>query len=219
MLNGSIEKKFFYCSILFLILAVTVFTGTGFIRHDYYSYVIYHKSPMAYLQNVLLLICAVLTAFNTWLIYAKENKLNVIWFMITLGFIYLFTDATFSVHQWIREAFIKPKGVYLSFLPFVDKGDYVLIFILALGLLFTPFVLNELKKNKSSFVYFLTAVIFTITAVAADSFDLRLFNYGFQKLLQYIEEVSEAIAQIFFINSFFCVMIKNLSPNLMKYPG
>jgi hypothetical protein len=92
----------------------------------------------------------------------------------------------------------------------MEQGDYVLIFILAIGLAFTPFALQELKKlNKSALIYFLIAIVFSIMAVVADSFDLHHFEYDFQKLLQYFEEVAETTAQIFFINSFFCAAVSS----------
>jgi hypothetical protein len=99
MLNDGMEKKFFHGSILFLLVAIVVFTVTGMVRHDYYSYVIYHHYPMAYLQNFLLFTCFVLAMINAWIIYRKVRRFSVIWSLMTLGFLYLTIDAFFSIHQ------------------------------------------------------------------------------------------------------------------------
>jgi hypothetical protein len=209
-MKAGIESRFFKWSMIFLLAFTVFFTVVGVMRHSYYSYIIYHKSPMAYVQDVLLFICFITAAANTYLIYKKENKFNFVWFVVAFGFLYLAIDATFSLHQYMREAFLKPGGMSIDFLFWVEKGDYVLIFILLLGLLFVPFVLMELAKNRRAFLFFIIAVIFSVIAVVADSFDLHLFDDGFQKFLQYIEEFSEAAAQIFFINSFLCVTVEKL---------
>jgi hypothetical protein len=213
MNSEAAEKKFFKLSVIFLISAIVIFTVTGIFRHNYYSYIIYRKAPLAYLQDILLFLCFLLSGINAYLSYKNEKKFNIVWLCMCAGFLYLTLDASLHIHQTLRESFFKPNGISVKQLFWVDKGDYVLIFLLAAGLCFTPFVLKELKKRGKAVIFFVTAVIFSAAAVAADSFDLHAFGYGFQKFLQYGEEMFESAAQICFLNSFFCAASGMLYPD------
>lgn len=57
--------------------------------------------------------------------------------------------------------------------------------------------------RKASFALFLTGFFIAALAVIADSIPVKDYSIEFQRLQQYIEEILETTAMIFFLNSLF----------------
>jgi uncharacterized membrane protein len=182
----------------------------GIFRHGYWSYVIYEKSPFGWYEALLLFLCFVFAGYNLFLVYTAERRVNVPWLILSAGFFYLTLDEKFALHESIRENFFKSNDITLDIFFWTEKGDYVLLLLMAAGLFMLPFILKELKKNAKSFIFFIIAVIFGAAAVLTDSADLSLFSADTQKILQYAEEIFETASSLFFMNSFFVSALKRI---------
>lgn len=206
----SFENKIFYGSAALSLAALVFCTVAGMLRHDYWSYVIYEKSPFGWYEAFLLFLCFIFAVCNLILIYKKEHKVNTVWALLSIGFLYLTFDEKFAIHEGIREGFFKPNDISLNIFFWVEKGDYVLLLLMIAGLLMLPFVLKELKKNRRTLLFFIIAVILSAAAVLTDSVNLSSFSVPVQKFLQYAEEIFETSAALFFMNSFFSFSLKQI---------
>jgi hypothetical protein len=207
------RHRFLALSLLFGIFFIIACTIAGAVRHNYWSYVIYHKYPLFYLQIFLLSACFIFAAANFICRRYKSLREKIFWFLISSGFLYFTLDAGLLLHQQIRNKILKPNNISIDFLFWVEKGDYVLILLFLTGLIFTLVFLRYLLKTKYVFILFITAVVFAAISVFADSFDLHNFSYGFQKFLQYIEEICETFSAIFFMNSFLGALLSSREQN------
>ncbi len=210
MQNSKKEKSFLILSTALTIASIALCTIIGVIKHDYWSYMIYEKSPIAWLDTFLLFSCCVITAINLFFSFKKNRKINIAWLILSIGFLYLTLDERFAIHESIRENILKPQNVKIDILFWVEKGDYVLIFLAIIGLMLTPIIIKEIRNNKKALIYFVIAIIFSLLAIGDDSIDLKGLDIGLQKLLQYIEEVCEAFGMLFYLNAFAVIFFEHL---------
>ncbi len=210
------ENKFFMYSIVVTMIIITLFTIMGVLKNEYWRYIIYEKSPMGYYEALLLFLCFVVSGMN-FIKYSRENnKINISRGIITMGFFYLFLDEKFGIHENIRERILKPNGIKIDFLYWMEPGDYALLGILILGLITAMFLLKELKKNKRGFIFFTIGVLFSIMAVLDDSLNLKGMNIEIQKMIQYAEEIIETCGMICFLNSVVTVMLQNKNSGAVR---
>ena len=196
------ERHFFWLTLIISLMILGVFTGAGLVKQEYWRYVIYEKSPYAAYQGWLLFLCFAFALANVFVLLKKRGEFNYTWILFCIGFLYLTADEKFAIHEKIREMILKPREIQISWLFWVEKGDYVLLALMLLGIAILPLVLREMQSNKKAFVYFISAVGFSIVAVVIDSINLKIFTPSFQKLLQYIEVLFETGGMLFFLNSF-----------------
>jgi len=110
-------------------------------------------------------------------------------------------ESKYEFHNQIRR-FLEVKEDFPVFLWF-QKGDFVLTFILILGIIFSGFFIKYLKQSKRSFILFSIGVLISIFAIGIDTFHLdRIFKIN-ENIGYVIEEVSELMAMLLFLNSFF----------------
>ena len=99
MIKIKSENKFLGYSIIITLAVITIFTLAGIVRKDYWSYIIYEKSPMGYYEAMLLFLCFVVAGMNLIKYYREKNKINISRGIITLGFFYLFIDEKFGIPE------------------------------------------------------------------------------------------------------------------------
>ncbi len=209
MINSKkIKSKIETISAIITSLIFFLLTTLGICYHDYWSYIIYEKSPMGYYEALLLFFCFLIALLNFIVSHRYEEKWNLSWIILTLGFLYLTLDEKFAIHETIREEYFKPNNLTLEFLFWVEKGDYVLMFVFLVGLCAMPILYKEIKKYRKSMILFLLALIFTAGAVFTDSIDLKGIDFSLQKFIQYMEEVFETTGMLLFLNSFVGILIE-----------
>ncbi|HYH04504.1 MAG TPA: hypothetical protein VEC37_15535 [Bacillota bacterium] len=196
------ERRFFWLTMMFSLMVLGVFTVAGLIKHEYWRYIIYEKSPYAAYQGLLLFLCFGFALANALFLFKKRGEFNQTWILFSIGFFYLTMDEIFAIHEKIRELILKPGEIQIPWLFWVEKGDYVLLVLMLTGILILPFVLREMQNNSKAWWYFISAVGFSTVAVVIDSIYLEEFSSGIQKLLQYIEVLCETGGMLFFLNSF-----------------
>lgn len=208
MIKIKSENKFLGYSIIITLAVITLFTLVGIMKKDYWSYIIYEKSPMGYYEAMLLFLCFIVAGMNLMKYYREKNKINISRGIITLGFFYLFIDEKFGIHENIRERILKPNGVKIDFLYWMEPGDYALLGILIMGIIMALIIFKELKENKRGFLFFIIGVCFSAIAVLDDSMNLRGMDINIQKMVQYAEEILETCGMVCFLNSVVTVMLQ-----------
>lgn len=169
---------------------------------DYWKNIIYERSPLTWVESLILFSCSLVTFFNFLFLKKQSVKLPIIWLLLSCVFMYLSLDERFMIHEGIREKILKPNHIQFNFLFWVEKGDYVLFVFMAAGISLLPFILKELRSNKSAFLFYITGMIFSAFAVLTDSIDLHGKNLQMQFLIQYAEEMLETSGMLCFLNSF-----------------
>jgi hypothetical protein len=133
----------------------------------------------------------------------NEKKPFVLWGLLSVFFIGLSLDERFALHERIRTLLLAPKDIKNPLFFWTEAGDFVLITLLLIALFFLPVYIKLFKVRKASFALFLTGFFIAALAVIADSIPVKDYSIEFQRLQQYIEEILETTAMIFFLNSLF----------------
>ncbi|HBN84767.1 MAG TPA: hypothetical protein DDZ89_13085 [Clostridiales bacterium] len=198
----NIEKFFFLTTIIVSCLFITLLTVIKL--PDWWSYIILESSPMTWFESVLLFACAVFAWLNAMFTYLQnEKKPFVLWGLLGIFFIGLSLDERFAIHERIRTLFLAPQDIKNPLFFWTDTGDFVLITVLLIALLFLPVYLKIFKERKSSLILFLVGLGFSVLAIVMDSIHVKGYSMEFQRLEQYVEEVLETFAMLFFLNSLF----------------
>lgn len=188
----------FFLSFLFILLLT-------FAKYpDWWSYVIFENTPLTWYESVLLFTCGVFSFLISMLFYLNnEKKPFVLWGLLSVFFIGLSLDERFALHERIRTLLLAPKDIKNPLFFWTEAGDFVLITLLLIALFFLPVYIKLFKVRKASFALFLTGFFIAALAVIADSISVKDYSIEFQRLQQYIEEILETTAMIFFLNSLF----------------
>jgi len=134
-----------------------------------------------------------------------------IWVVFGLGFAFLAIDEAFEVHEALRDRFVRPHGLFDD-LPFLAPGDVGLYLYFAVGLVFTLFLLRELRRHGPSAGLFVAALVLTLSVVIVDALPERVTDewadgYFFTSIY---EEVGEVWAQLLFLLSFLVLLSERL---------
>jgi hypothetical protein len=195
-----------FSTVLVCILSLT------FISYpEYWKNIIYEKSPMTWFESMILFACTFISMLNFILLKAKTGQFNKVWFLFVMGFLYLTIDERFMVHEKIREQILKPNHLNIDFLFWVEKGDYVLIFLMVTGLFFVPMIWKELKSDKEATLFFLIAIFCSAVAVGLDTISLKGMSLQLQYVIQYFEEIAETAAMVCFLNAIMMKFFENLA--------
>ncbi len=178
---------------------------------QYWKNIIYERSALTWVESLLLFSCSLLSLFNLLLKRVRTGKLQAVWILLSVAFLYLAIDERFMLHEAIREKVLKPNHIYLNFLFWIEKGDYVLIAFMVIGLSLLPLVLNEIKSSRKAFLFFIAGILCSALAVGADTIDLHGLNLPVQYSIQYIEEILETGGMLCFLNSFAAKFFESLN--------
>lgn len=205
----KIETFFFLTTILSSSLFITLLTVAKL--PDWWSYVISESSPMTWFESVLLFACAIFAGLIAMFSYLQNVKKSfLLWGLLGVFFIGLSLDERFAGHERIRELFLAPQGTKNPLFFWTDAGDFILITILFIALLFLPIYYKLFKQRKASLVLFLIGLGISAMAIVMDSISVKEYSIEFQRMEQYTEEVSETFGMLFFLNSLFLMFTHQL---------
>ena len=180
---------------LLLPLATLVSAGTLAAAQwpDYWVWIAPERTPMTFLEALLLFSAALLSGLLALLAVYEERPApeRRTWALASLGFAFLGADERFALHERLRDNVLADLGVGL---PWGAPGDYLLLLYLAAGLLLLPALLELFRSDRPSTGMFVTGVCLAAAAVLADSLDVRSAAPGTERLAQSVEEVVEALA-------------------------
>lgn len=135
-----------------------------------------------------------------------------IWLVFALGFVWLAIDERFEVHEWLRLELFRPHGILVG-VPFLAPGEVGLMLYFAVGLVFTKFLLPELRRHPPALTLFLSAVALTLVTIVIDSLNAGVTRgWHLRYVLIYtVEETGEIWAQFLFSLSFLLVLSRRLA--------
>lgn len=191
------------CTIVTLFIALLVISKWP----KWWEYIIFERTPMTWLESILLFLCAI-TAFSCGMLtyISKNSKQSSLWLIISTGFILLTLDERFAIHERIRDSILAPRGVKLSIFAWTSPGDFILLIVCIISLCFVPFIYKLFEQRKASLILFISAFIVTIVAIVFDSIEWKESIMEIQRIEQFLEEILETLAMLLFFNSFFLML-------------
>lgn len=208
----NIERIYLITSFLTSILFISLLVFVKWPK--WWEYVIFERTPMTWFESILLFSCSLLAFICALLNYLNlKNKNMIIWLVISIGFTILTLDERFAIHERIRDLFLAPNGLKFPLFFWTPPGDFILLLICFISLAFVPFIYKLLKKRKLALLFFKFAFILTLIAVILDSMEWKTYSIQIQRIEQFVEEIIETIAMLFYLNSFFVMFtpyLKNL---------
>ncbi|MBN1499914.1 MAG: hypothetical protein JW982_07160 [Spirochaetes bacterium] len=180
---------------------------------QWWKWLVYEQVPLTWLESSLLLACSFFS-FICFIFCYKENKKDkVFWFLLTGSFLLFAFDERFAVHERFRDKIIAPADIRIPFITWTSPGDYILLFVMAAGLIMFFRLIRLFRYRKMTYVFFITAVSLSAAAVIMDSFDMTGYPVFYQRTEQFIEEIIETSAMLFFMNTFFLCSIDHIYEN------
>ena len=170
---------------------------------EWWKWIVYEQVPLTWLESSLLLGSSFF-AFICFLFTFLNKDRNFIWWtLLSAGFFALSFDERFAVHERIRDSFLAPHGVRVPFVSWISPGDFLLLFAMIIGLAMLYKIIKLFKYRKTVLILFISGVILASIAIIMDSIDIHDYSVSFQRVEQFIEEIFETAAMLFFMNSFF----------------
>lgn len=207
----KLEKTFFVSTFLMGFLLLVIFAIVKYPK--WWIWIEEDDSPNAIFQ-LLMLYSSFAVGFGISIIHFLNEKIDkkekTIWEMASFGMLLLTLETKYEVHNQVRRV-LEVKKDFPIFLWF-ERGDFMLTLILICCLIFAFFFIKYLKQNKKAFLWFSIATIVSIWSVAIDSYHLNHIINVSEMTENSIEEISETIACLFFLNSYFsmlCFYLKN----------
>ena len=132
-----------------------------------------------------------------------------VWLVFAVGFILLGLDERFGIHEALRNEVFRPAELFVGN-PYLVDGEAGLFLFFFIGLVFTPFLIGELRRWPPATTLFTAALVLTLATIVVDSVkDSAMADWPFQqyRFWDYVfEEVGEIWAQLLFLLSFLIVL-------------
>ena len=201
------KQSIFFLSISFIILFISFMFNTNFLSSTASKILFekeYYKSYVSGSYNVLIAIFGLLSVFlsimfsNSYDLYLipRVDRYKIILSKLLCGALFelFYIYISFAIFNIIPIIFLRYYKVKISFI-----GDFLLIYINGLFLLFVSILLIEIFKNVLScfivLVLFWAMKIFTTTTVKKNSL-VYIINYFFPTLV-----VDESKVKVYFLNN------------------
>jgi len=178
------------------------------------------STPMTWLQSVVLLGCASLALLHAALIdlqgpvpsvAAAPGRQRGLWFLIAAGFGELALDERFAMHERLRDRVLAPRNIRVPFADWMAPGDFILLAVLLVGLFALPALYRQLRADRTGVVLFGLGLLFTVTALLADSFDPAQMSLAVERLEQTLEECVELCAGLSYLTALLLPLLTRLA--------
>jgi len=124
------------------------------------------------------------------------------WLVFAAGFMAMSADEGLQGHERIREEILVPHGWFTHLKIFIP-GDVVLMFYVLVGLVFSWFLLAELRRDRASLGFFVTAICLVGLSAFQDALDIDFVQSRSYRHFQTIaEELAEIWSQMLFAGAF-----------------
>ncbi|MEW6182979.1 MAG: hypothetical protein AB1500_07355 [Bacillota bacterium] len=168
-------------------------------------------SPMGWMESLLLYTVALTGFLCALLCYLRNDSAGFkLWGLFGLGFILLSLDERLAVHERLRDGILAPAKLKVPLFFWTDYGDFILLLVLVIGLIFGVKIIRLFRRRQSAFRWFLAAAAFSVAAVLMDSFSYYGYSIDIQRLEQFIEELFEVGAMLSFFNAAFFMFMHYL---------
>lgn len=134
-----------------------------------------------------------------------------VWALVAAGFVVLALDERFEFHAMLRDHLFRPAGLWADSAWFIP-GDVGLHLFFVIGLLFTPFLLGELRQARKALPLFVLALLLTFVVLLIDSLnDSTMYTWPAWRFWDYtFEEMGEIWAELLFLLAFLRVLERRL---------
>ncbi len=197
-----------------LLLPVGVFVYAHFIGEAYWKMFRGTFNAASWFSSVQLLLIGIV-AYGNYELFgllrrfagAGAGPRQWIWLVFALGFIILGLDERFGIHEALRDHVFRQAGLFVGS-PYLIAGDGGLYLFFCIGLVFTPFLVGELRRWPPSSLLFAAALVLTLATIVIDSLKgSAMRDWPFRLFWDYaFEEVGEIWAQLLFMLSFLIVL-------------
>jgi hypothetical protein len=193
----KLQRYLILTTIIFPTLSVLVFVAAQW--PQYWKWIATEDTPMTTLQVAVMYTIALVSWANAGLQHLRFNAAkSVRWLVLGCSFFWFALDDRFAIHERIRDSFLAPRHVSISFLP-IAAGDFVLLFYMAVGLFTLKWLLPIFQETKTIRNRFLAGIAVAALVITVDAYDIHRLDINAERLEQTVEEVLELIAQMLFL--------------------
>lgn len=215
--QSIVTRIIIFVGLLNLLVPIGVFVYADIADKDY-RYLFWDADTTANWYSSIQLTFIALSAYLNYEVgklYRRQDASSAkrpwIWLVLAFGFLFLACDERFELHELISEEMLQPSRLF-SWVPYVQEGDVVLYFYLAIGLVFATLLLDELRPVRLALVFFFLALIIAAATIVVDSLGWPVVKKwplrGFWTSA--FEEIGELWAQYLFLVAFLTVLKKRL---------
>jgi hypothetical protein len=185
----------FFIKTLFLILPLALLSLCAYLKAPNYSYYfLLEMSPIAWIHSLMLYSIG-LVALGIFINqFQKVGVKSYYWLVWFLGFCYLSLDERFAIHERIRDHLLKTYLPHLPLMNWTGAGDYFLVILLVLGIVFLWKFTAQAVDDKKTLKIMWAAIGVTIVAVGIDAANFEAWGIPFLKSEQVVEEFLETAA-------------------------
>ncbi len=143
--------------------------------------------------------------------YPGQFRHRWVWLLFAMGFFIFALDERFDIHEMLRDTLFRPAGFFID-VPWLIKGDVGLYLFFIIGLGFSLFLLDDMRRNRLALLLFGSALLLTLPTILIDSMNYSAIRtWPFWRFWDYtFEEVGEIWAQLLFLASFLVILNKRL---------
>jgi hypothetical protein len=205
----ELQRYLILITIVFPALSVMVFVAAQW--PQYWKWIATEDTPMTTLQVAVMYTIALVSWANAGLQHLRFNAAKSSrWLVLGCSFFWFALDDRFAIHERIRDSFLAPRHVTITFLP-IAAGDFVLLFYMAVGLLTLKWLLPIFRETKTIRNRFLAGIAVSVLVVTVDAYDIHRLDINAERLEQTVEEVFELIAQTLFLQGAIIAWFKSIS--------
>lgn len=175
---------------------------------DWWLLINYEQSPLTWFSSIQLFSIA-LTCGTLYILESRQS-LTYFWALLTAAFLFFSFDERFQIHEKLRDHVFKPNDIGTN-IPGVGAGDFLFLVIGAVGLVFSFFLIKNLKPNRSFLIPFFLALITSLIATLFDAQPINPMEIRGARIHQFWEEILETIGQMFFFVSFLVLIQTKLN--------
>lgn len=176
------------CAVLWVLAPVAL---AGARWPSWWAWIAPEQTPMTWLQSVVLILASAGCLLLVVVLGRSGAPRVRIWLVFGAGLCLLALDERFAVHERVRDGYLAPRDVRVSFLPWVGPGDFLILGVAVVGLVALPFVWRAFAPDHAARAALVVGVVLAAVAVGADSIDPSRWSVGAERLEQTLEEVVE----------------------------
>jgi hypothetical protein len=177
---------------------------------DYWNMFWGERNAITWFSSVQLLLVAGAAQANhavARLLQRAGHVLRAVWVwrVFAMGFVFLAIDEYFELHEALREQVLKPRHLARG-LPWIRPGDIGIHLYLVVGLIFTFFLLRQLRGRRTALVLLAAGLVLTAATAIIDSLPREIearISYFWTSVF---EEGGEIWAQLLFMLAFLDVL-------------
>jgi hypothetical protein len=175
---------------------------------NWWKWIAPELSPMGWLESLLLVAVAALATGCAAASYLARGRQWWSWLPFAAAFLYLTLDERFALHERLRDLVLAPRQLYLPPFYWTAPGDFLLLFLLLLGLLAIPWLRFLFRLRPAAWYTLLAAIIVASMSVLLDSIDFHHMPLHLLQLEQGFEELLETTSMLLFLTATWLAFVR-----------